>query len=248
MLVLCARSEELPVGAEAHAPDIQVARLARLLIHQHATRPHPKIIDKLLKNNNERARLTHHVFCPVFVSYICAVRLHPVARYFPSAEKRTQHTTLSCMSACMSPTSSLFFPAPAPSFPPCPAAPLATGDAAGFAFAFALKIANQSLPSRFSSGGTLMGSVGSTTASLWTVPGAGPGPAPAPALGPAGGGGSAEGGGGGAEAAGGPGAEGTEVEGAMEGEVVEGEEGSPKPVCGSRGASEGANKEGECQN
>jgi hypothetical protein len=37
---------------------------------------------------------THHVFAPVFASKIWAARLQPVARYFPSAENLTQHTTL----------------------------------------------------------------------------------------------------------------------------------------------------------
>jgi hypothetical protein len=37
---------------------------------------------------------THQVIVPVVVSYICANPRHPVARYLPSAEKRTHRMTL----------------------------------------------------------------------------------------------------------------------------------------------------------
>lgn len=37
---------------------------------------------------------THQTFTPVFVSKICAVWLHPVAKYLPSCENWTQQTTL----------------------------------------------------------------------------------------------------------------------------------------------------------
>lgn len=43
---------------------------------------------------SHHGEITHYIFAPVFTSKICAVRLQPVARKRPSAEKRTQQTTL----------------------------------------------------------------------------------------------------------------------------------------------------------
>lgn len=46
------------------------------------------------KYQNGGERGAHHIFPPVSTSYICADLLLPVARYRPSDENRTQHTTL----------------------------------------------------------------------------------------------------------------------------------------------------------
>ena len=55
---------------------------------------HDKDNVRLLFINGGQGKVTYQVFAPVFVSYICAVRLHPVAKYFPSEENLTQQTTL----------------------------------------------------------------------------------------------------------------------------------------------------------
>ena len=89
LLVLCARRQKLAVRAEADAPDVEVARLGRLWVYQNAVTR-----DQRRAAQRRRDSGTHQVFAPVLVSYICADRLHPVARYLPSAEKRTQQTTL----------------------------------------------------------------------------------------------------------------------------------------------------------
>jgi hypothetical protein len=142
-LVLCTRGEIFAVWAEAHAADVQVARFTGGFVHEHTIRRY--------QTTQQPQINTHQVFCPVLVSYTCAVRLHPVAKYLPSAEKRTQHTTLdthqprshaherthlSCMSVWTKLTSST-------------------------RLTLGLNTTHQSLPSFLSSGGTLCKSMSS---------------------------------------------------------------------------------------
>ena len=80
--------EVFTVGAEAYTPNIEVSIFRGCLVNQNAVMDHEPIYGLL------REAKTYVVLAPVLVSYIWADRLHPVARYFPSAEKRTQQTTL----------------------------------------------------------------------------------------------------------------------------------------------------------
>jgi hypothetical protein len=86
--ILGARGKIFSIGTEAHATDVQVTVLVCFVIDEYAN----LMLVRCWYLELER---THQVFAPVFASKICAARLQPVARYFPSAENFTQHTTLS---------------------------------------------------------------------------------------------------------------------------------------------------------
>jgi hypothetical protein len=95
--ILGAGGKVFSVRAEAHAPDIQIAIFVCFFIHKYAA-------VQVRWNGYFKSIGTHHVFAPVFASKIWAARLQPVARYFPSAENLTQHTTLSPRDAKVSDT------------------------------------------------------------------------------------------------------------------------------------------------
>ncbi len=88
--IFSARGKVFSVRAEAHAADVQIAIFVCFVIYEDAIHLRGGVNRKVLLKSGG----THHVFAPVFASKIWAARLQPVARYFPSAENLTQHTTL----------------------------------------------------------------------------------------------------------------------------------------------------------
>ena len=89
LFILGTSGKVFAIRAEADTSNIKIASLGGFLVWQ----------DTIFQNGQKKVRLrwnerSYHVFAPVFVSKIWAVRLQPVARYLPSGENRTQHTTL----------------------------------------------------------------------------------------------------------------------------------------------------------
>lgn len=89
LFILGTSGEKFTVGTETHAANIKIALFTRSFVNKNAT-----LFEFVPLKLTLTGIDTYHVLAPVLVSYICAVRLHPVARYLPSAENRTQQTTL----------------------------------------------------------------------------------------------------------------------------------------------------------
>jgi hypothetical protein len=85
LTVFGAGCEVFAVRGETDTPDVEVAGASSLFVEQDtATSVHC----------TWGPHATYQTLPPDLTSYICAVRLQPVARYLPSFENLTQHTTL----------------------------------------------------------------------------------------------------------------------------------------------------------
>jgi hypothetical protein len=99
LVITTARREKSPIGATAHAPDGEVVENGVIDKHAGASVvnvPETRAYERggLMGTGEGKEASTHHVLSPVVVSYICAERRQPVARYCSSAEKRTDPTLL----------------------------------------------------------------------------------------------------------------------------------------------------------
>ena len=69
--------------------------------------PCVRVLQVGLDKSKHRERVADQILVPVLVLKTCAVLLHPVARYSPSDENLTQHTTLQRYQSSASPKEEL---------------------------------------------------------------------------------------------------------------------------------------------